>query len=64
MPPKRTTFTADEKRALRAHHIKEPKLSQHALATWFEAKFSKHIRQATVSEVLSSRYSHLDEDLA
>lgn len=39
MPPKRSAFTADQKRALRAYHIEELKLSQHALCQWFKDQF-------------------------
>lgn len=64
MPVKRTAYTADEKRALRAHHAANKKLSQSGLCAWFAAKFGKPIRQPTVSEVLSSQYSYLDEELS
>jgi len=65
MPPaKRTAFTLDEKLAIRKHHLQEPSLSQKDLCDWFETSFGKPIRQNTISEVLSSRYSHLDEILA
>jgi hypothetical protein len=63
MPPKRTAFTVDEKIALRAHHAQYPSLSQKALCQWFEESFGKPIRQNTVSEVLSQRYSHINSDL-
>lgn len=61
MPAKRTAFSVDEKRALRAHHTANRELSQRDLCQWFEVSFGRPIRQATVSEVLSSRYCHLDE---
>jgi len=63
-PAKRTAFTLDEKLAIRKHHLQQPSLSQKDLCDWFESSFGKPIRQATISEVLSSRYSHLDEILA
>jgi hypothetical protein len=63
MPPKRTAFTLDEKLAIRKHHQQQPSLSQKDLCDWFEVSFGKPIRQNTVSEVLSNRYSHLDEVL-
>jgi hypothetical protein len=63
MPPKRVQFTLSEKASLRAHHAEFPALSQQELAQWFEARSGKHIHQGTVSEILSSRYSHLDSDL-
>jgi hypothetical protein len=58
--PKRISFSVDEKIALRKQHALNPQLSQQGLCEWFEQSFGKPIRQATVSEVLSSRYSHLD----
>jgi hypothetical protein len=58
--PKRISFSVDEKIALRKQHALNPHLSQQGLCKWFEDSFGKPIRQATVSEVLSSRYSHLD----
>ena len=64
MPPiKRIAFTVDEKVALRKQHAQNPELSQKALCKWFEESFSKPIRQGTVSEVLSTRYSHLDKQI-
>lgn len=63
MSAKRTAFTLEEKVALRKHHRQWPLSSQKALCEWFEESFNKPIRQATVSEVLSSRYSHLDDVL-
>jgi hypothetical protein len=57
--PKRVSFSVDEKTALRKQHALNPQLSQQSLCKWFAASFGKPIRQATVSEVLSSRYSHL-----
>jgi hypothetical protein len=60
---KRVAFTVDEKVALRKQHAELPSLSQRELCTWFEESFGKPIRQATVSEVLSERYQHLDEQI-
>jgi hypothetical protein len=57
---KRVSFSVDEKIALRKQHALNPQLSQQGFCKWFEESFGKPIRQATVSEVLSSRYSHLD----
>jgi hypothetical protein len=60
---KRTAFTVDEKVALRRQHAANPALSQQRLCEWFEESFGKPIRQATLSEILSSLYSHLDEQV-
>lgn len=54
----------DEKAALRKHHAEHPKVSQKDLRTWFEGSFNKPIRRATVSEILSDRYLHLDSQIA
>lgn len=64
MPPKRAAFTIQEKVAIRRRHAEDPGLSQTALCQWFEQSFGKPIRQGTVSEILSNRYSHLDNALA
>lgn len=53
----------DEKVALRKQHAQNPELSQKALCKWFEELFGKPICQGTVSEVLSTRYSHLDKHI-
>jgi hypothetical protein len=60
-PAKRTAFTIVEKAALLKQHAASPRSSQQALCEWFERSFDKSVRQATVSEILSDRYSHLDE---
>jgi len=60
---KRVAFTVDEKVALRKQHTLNPALSQKRLCEWLKESFGKPIRQATISEVLSSRYSHLDEQI-
>lgn len=62
MPLKRAAFTADERRALHAHKAEHSKLTQKNLSEWFANKFGKPIQQSTVSEILSTRWSHLDED--
>lgn len=60
---KRTAFTEGEKAAIRRYHRQNPLLTQKELCTWFEGQFSKPVRQCTVSEFLSKRYSHLDSEL-
>lgn len=62
-PIKRIAFTVDEKVALRKQHAQNPELSQKALCKWFEESFGKPIRQGTVGEVLSTRYSHFDKQI-
>lgn len=58
--PTRTAFTEAEKLALRQQHAQQPLLTQKELCTWFMSQYNKPIRQATVSEILSKRYSHFD----
>jgi hypothetical protein len=60
---KRIAFTVDEKVALCKQHAQNPELSQEALCKWFEESYGKPMRQGTVSEVLSTRYSHLDQQI-
>jgi hypothetical protein len=63
MPSKRTAYTHQEKIAIREHHAQQPLPSQRHLWTWFEESLGKPIRQNRISEILSSRYSHLDKVL-
>jgi hypothetical protein len=60
---KRVQYTLTEKAAIRAHYEADPQLSQRALAQWLEAQSGKPVRQATVSEILSTRYCDLDLNL-
>ena len=62
MAAKRQAFTTEEKIALRARKEECPILTQKELAVWFEEMFQKPIKQHTVSEWLSGRYSHLKDD--
>ena len=62
MPAKRQSFTTEEKLALRARKAECPILTQKELVVWFEERFHKPIKQHTVSEWLSGRYSHLKDD--
>jgi hypothetical protein len=64
MPTKRLQFTLSGNASPRAYHAEFPTFSQQELAAWFEAQSGKPVRQGTISEILSSRYSHLDEDLS
>ena len=61
MANKRAAFTESEKAALRQQHQQHRLSTQKELSAWFESQFGKPIRQVSVSEILSSRYSHLDQ---
>lgn len=63
MPPKRVQYTLKEKAAIRAYYAQDPSISQRALYRWFKAQSGKPVRQATVSKILSLRYSSLNSDL-
>lgn len=58
---KRIAFIVDEKVTLRKQHAQNPELSQKALCKWFDEPFGKPTRQVTVSEILSTRFGHLDK---
>lgn len=62
MPPKRSPITVEQKAALRAHHQStQPPLEYRELRTWFEQHYGRTIAASSVSEILSSRYDHLDQ---
>ena len=48
--------------AMRAYYQSAtlPKLKYDALQTWFQSKYGKHISKSTISDILSSKYLHLD----
>jgi hypothetical protein len=60
---KRVAFSMDEKVALRKQQALDTQLSQQGFCKWFEESCSKPIRQATVREILSSRYSHINQQM-
>ncbi|KAI1005173.1 hypothetical protein K3495_g3053 [Podosphaera aphanis] len=47
---------------LRVYAAQHPWLTQHQLKAWFEEEFPRTITQASISESLSSKYNHLDND--
>ena len=61
MPKARRGLTDAEKQALRAwfygSHVRQ---SQKDAQQWFNEKYSRDLAQSTISDVLSSRYDHLD----
>ena len=62
MPQKRLPITAEQKAALRAHHRStHPPLEYRELRAWFEQRYGRSVAASSVSEILSSRYDHLDQ---
>jgi hypothetical protein len=58
---KRKAILASQKAALRAHRSLHPNLSNQALKKWFENCYSRLINSSSVSEILSDKYSYLNE---
>ena len=54
--------TNAQKHALRVyyHSATLPKPKYDALQTWFQSQYSEHISKSTISDILSSKYLHLD----
>nr|1IUF_A Chain A, centromere abp1 protein [Schizosaccharomyces pombe] len=58
---KRRAITEHEKRALRHYFFQlQNRSGQQDLIEWFREKFGKDISQPSVSQILSSKYSYLD----
>jgi hypothetical protein len=51
-----------KRRALRRYRAEHPRASQKELQQWFTDKFYHTISQSTISEILSTKYTHLDND--
>ncbi|KAI0999140.1 hypothetical protein K3495_g9054 [Podosphaera aphanis] len=51
-----------QKRSLRVNAAQHSRLTQHQLKAWFEEEFRRTITQTSISESLSSKYNHLDND--
>ena len=58
---RRTPILIEQKKALRAHKALNPGLSNLQMKDWFEAQFQQVIAPSSISEILSSRYNHLDQ---
>src|SRR5215469_621506 len=58
---RRTPISIAQKKALRAHKALNPDLGNLQIKDWFEAQFQQVISTSSVSEILSSRYNHLDQ---
>jgi hypothetical protein len=57
----RNHFTDVERQRLRLQHKNRPSLTHQGIIAWFEQEFKRRISLSSVSEILSSKYSHLDD---
>lgn len=61
MPPRKPILTS-QKVSLRAYKKLHPYASQKVLREWFEAKYHHSLSSGSISDILSNKYNHLDED--
>ena len=61
MPP-RKSIPASQKASLRARKRLYPNTSQKELREWFKAEYNHTLSSGLISDILSSKYSHLDDD--
>lgn len=61
MPPRKPILTS-QKASLRAYKKLYPNASQKDLREWFEAKYRHSLSSGSISDILSNKYNHLDED--
>ncbi|KAJ6020878.1 hypothetical protein N7540_006382 [Penicillium herquei] len=59
--PSRSAISIEQKKALRAYKRDNPTISNIAIGHWFKATFQRPIALSSVSEILSKRYTFLDE---
>lgn len=59
--PRKPILTS-QKASLRAHKRLYPNASQKDLCEWFQAEYNHSLSSGLISDILSSKYSHLDED--
>jgi len=57
---RRNAISNVERRSLRKFAQDNPKTPQRLVKQWFEATFGRVVNQSTISDSLSSKYSHLD----
>ena len=62
MPP-RKSIPASQKASLRARKRLYPNTSQKDLCNWFQAEYNHTLSSGLISDILSSKYNHLDDDL-
>ena len=61
MPP-RKSIPASQKASLWAWKCLYPNSSQNDLWEWFKAEYNHSLSSGLISDILSSKYSHLDDD--
>lgn len=61
--PRRLAITIEQKQALRAHRRAFPTSSNLEVKRWFEVKYQQIISPSSVSEILSTKYIHLDNQI-
>ena len=61
MPPQKS-IPASQKASLRARKRLYPNSSQNGLREWFKAEYNHSLSSGLISDILSSKYSHLDDD--
>ena len=62
MPPWKSIH-ASQKASLRARKRLYPNASQKDLREWFEVEYNHTLSSGLISDILSSKYSHLDDSL-
>ncbi|KAJ5718776.1 hypothetical protein N7488_004422 [Penicillium malachiteum] len=60
-PPSRSAISIEQKKAPRAYKRDNPTISNIAISHWFKATFQRPITLSSVSEILSKRYTFLNE---
>ncbi|KAJ5162586.1 uncharacterized protein N7500_004416 [Penicillium coprophilum] len=60
----RRAIPTSEKIALREYRRNNTLLSNKQLAQWFQQTYNHCLSPSTISEILSSRYCHLDDELS
>jgi hypothetical protein len=58
---RRSAISLDQKRAVRTHKSQHPQLSNLAIKQWFEDTYDQRISPASISEILSPKYTYLDD---
>ena len=61
MPPQKS-IPASQKASLQAWKHLYPNSSQNNLQEWFKAEYNHSLSSGLISDILSSKYSHLDDD--
>jgi hypothetical protein len=59
----RIAYTDEQKKALPMHARKYTQLKQHELRSWFTQEYRIQVSQGMISDWLSQKYVHLDEEV-